>query len=148
VRYKRDIHDMAAASGHLTRLRPINFRYKDDPAGTVQYGLVAEEIEKVYPELVIHAADGEVQSVRYTMLTGMLLNELQKQNAELRRQTPGNQQRSDQIRRLSAQVTEERASRKRGHRCATHSPNAWPSCSKRWTRPTAASWRLISTGRR
>jgi hypothetical protein len=97
---------------------------------------VAEEIEKVYPELVIHAADGEVQSVRYTMLTGML------------QETAANQRQADQIRRLSAQEIEERASRKRGHRCATHSPNAWPSCSKRWTRPTAASWRLISTGRR
>jgi len=40
----------------------------DDPAGTLQYGLVAEEVEKLYPELVTHAAGGQVQSVRYSML--------------------------------------------------------------------------------
>jgi hypothetical protein len=74
---------------------------------------VAEEVEKLYPELVTHAADGQVQSVRYTMLTGMLLNELQKQNSELRKQTATNQRQAEQIRCLSAQVTEEKVSRKR-----------------------------------
>jgi hypothetical protein len=87
ARYKRDIHDMDAASSNLMKLRPVSFRYRDDPAGTLQYGLVAEEVEKLYPELVTRAADGQIQSVRYTMLTGMLLNELQKQERENRRLT-------------------------------------------------------------
>ena len=78
------------------KLRPVTFRYKDDPAGTLQYGLVAEEVEKLYPELVTHTADGRVQSVRYWTLTGMLLNELQKQA----------RQQADQNRKLAAQVAE------------------------------------------
>jgi len=68
------------------KLRPVTFRYKDDPSGTRQYGLVAEEVEPVYPELVTHGADGKVETVRYSMLTSMLLNELQKQTRENERE--------------------------------------------------------------
>ena len=106
ARYKRDVHDMDKASGNLMKLRPVTFRYKDDPQGIKQYGLIAEEVEPLYPELVIHSTDGQVQSVRYSMLTSMLLNELQKQAVEVRSQTAA-------IQRLSAQVNEERTSRKR-----------------------------------
>jgi hypothetical protein len=68
------------------KLRPVTFRYKDDGSGTPQYGLVAEEVEPVYPELVTRGADGKVETVRYSMLTSMLLNELQKQARENERQ--------------------------------------------------------------
>jgi hypothetical protein len=54
-------------------------RYKQDPAGTLQYGLVAEEVAKVYPELVTYGMDGKVETVRYLTFISMLLNELQKQ---------------------------------------------------------------------
>ena len=92
------------------KLRPVTFRYKDDPQGIKQYGLIAEEVEPLYPELVIHSADGQVQSVRYSMLTSMLLNELQKQNSELQNQTAANQRQADQIRKLAAQVAQEKMS--------------------------------------
>ena len=82
ARYKRDIHDMGAASTGLMKLRPVSFRYKDDPSDTLQYGLVAEEVARVYPELVVHGTDGKVQSVRYLELTALLVNELQKQAKE------------------------------------------------------------------
>jgi hypothetical protein len=82
ARYKRDIHDMDAASGNLMKLRPVTFRYKDDPDGTRQYGLIAEEVARVYPELIVRDADGKVESVQYWMLTAMLLNEVQKQARE------------------------------------------------------------------
>jgi hypothetical protein len=59
--------------------------YKNDPQGTRQYGLVAEEVERVYPELVTYDADGKIETVRYSMLTSMLLNELQKQKRENQR---------------------------------------------------------------
>ena len=85
ARYKRDIHDMGQSSDNLMKLRPVTFRYKADPAGTLQYGLVAEEVAKLYPELVTRGIDGRVQSVRYTVLTAMLLNELQKQAGENRK---------------------------------------------------------------
>lgn len=87
ARYKRDIHDMADASTKLMKLRPVTFRYKTDPTGTQQYGLVAEEVEKVYPELVIRGADGKPETVAYHLLPAMLLNELQKQNRAIQTQT-------------------------------------------------------------
>jgi len=85
ARYKRDIHDMGRSSEGLMKLRPVTFRYKQDPAGTLQYGLVAEEVARVYPELVVRDADGKVESVSYWMLTSMLLNELQRQAKENKR---------------------------------------------------------------
>jgi len=99
ARYKRDIHDMGEASAKLMKLRPVTFRYKADPAGRLQYGLVAEEVEKLYPELVTRDIDGKVQSVRYTVLTSMLLNELQKQARE-------NRALAEQNRRLVTAVAE------------------------------------------
>jgi hypothetical protein len=78
ARFKRDIHDMGETSSKLMKLRPVSFRYKNDPQDALQYGLVAEEVERVYPELVTYA-DGRLETVRYSMLTPMLLNELQKQ---------------------------------------------------------------------
>ena len=85
ARFKKDIDDMNATTDNLMKLRPVTFKYRDDAQGVTQYGLVAEEVEKVYPELVTYDADGKVESVRYSMLTSMLLNELQKErrlNAE------------------------------------------------------------------
>jgi Chaperone of endosialidase len=52
ARYKRDIRDMGAASSGLMKLRPVVFRYRSDPQGQQQYGLIAEEVARVYPELV------------------------------------------------------------------------------------------------
>jgi hypothetical protein len=85
VRYKRDISDMRDASARLMKLRPVTFRYKEDPSGTLQYGLVAEEVARVYPELVTYGDDGKPISVAYHLLPAMLLNELQKQVKENRR---------------------------------------------------------------
>ena len=110
ARYKREIHDMDAASSNLMKLRPVTFRYKDDPQGIKQYGLVAEEVARVYPELVSYD-HGKVESVHYLTLTAMLLNELQKQAlelqkqaTELRNQRQENAQQVEQIKRLSAQM--------------------------------------------
>ncbi|MGO9062614.1 MAG: tail fiber domain-containing protein [Candidatus Binataceae bacterium] len=83
ARYKHDIRDMGGKSSALLKLRPVSFRYNNDPANTLQYGLVAEEVAKLYPQLLVHGPDGKVQTVRYSMLSAMLLNELQKQNRQL-----------------------------------------------------------------
>jgi hypothetical protein len=91
ARYKRDIHDMGKSSDGLMKLRPVTFRYKDDPDSTRQYGLVAEEVERVYPELVVRDADGKVESVRYSTLTSMLLNELQKTRREMAEMKAGHE---------------------------------------------------------
>jgi hypothetical protein len=85
-RYKEDIRDMGDASSGLMRLRPVSFRYKkafDDGAKPIQYGLIAEEVAEVYPDLVAGSADGRIETVRYQVLDSMLLNEMQKQNATI-----------------------------------------------------------------
>jgi hypothetical protein len=111
ARYKRDINDMGTSTAGLMRLRPVTFRYKGDPEATKQYGLVAEEVEQVYPELVVHDDAGKVESVRYSMLTSMLLNELQKQTKkneqqteELREQTRKNELQSEKIASLEERL--------------------------------------------
>ncbi len=83
ARYKRDIETMGPRSQDLMKLRPVTFRYKDDGTGLMQYGLIAEEVAKVYPELVVRKDDGTVESVQYHELTAMLLNELQHQQQAL-----------------------------------------------------------------
>jgi hypothetical protein len=84
ARYKRDIHDMGSASSGLMKLRPVTFRYKNDPSGTLQYGLIAEEVARVYPQLVTRGSDGKLESVHYLDFTALLLNELQKQERDTR----------------------------------------------------------------
>jgi hypothetical protein len=86
ARYKRDIHGMGVKSDGLLKLRPVTFRYKTDPAGTLEYGLVAEEVAKFYPQLVSYGPDGKPMTVRYLTLISMLINELQKQAAQNQRQ--------------------------------------------------------------
>jgi hypothetical protein len=85
-RYKDDIRDMNEISKHLYELRPVTFRYKQaSPDGNkpLEYGLIAEEVEKVYPDLVLHNEKGQVQTVQYHKLTPMLLNEVQRLNNAL-----------------------------------------------------------------
>jgi hypothetical protein len=91
-RFKEDIHDMGGASQGLMRLRPVTFRYKkpfDDGTKPIQYGLIAEEVAEVYPDLVARSADGQIETVKYQLLDPMLLNEVQRQHAETQLQQAG-----------------------------------------------------------
>jgi hypothetical protein len=85
IRYKEDVQPIAGASERLLRLRPVKFRYKKaDTSGEkpIQYGLIAEEVAEVYPELVVRdATTGRIDGVRYDELAPMLLNEMQKRDA-------------------------------------------------------------------
>jgi hypothetical protein len=85
ARFKRDIHDMDKASKALFALRPVAFRYKEeiDPAGISQLGLVAEDVEKVNPDLVVHDKEGKPYSVRYDQVNAMLLNEFLKEHRKV-----------------------------------------------------------------
>lgn len=88
-RFKEDIRDMGTASSDLLRLRPVTFRYQKpfaDGSKPIQYGLIAEEVAEVYPDLVARSANGQIESVKYQVLDSMLLNELQKEHAQLQRQ--------------------------------------------------------------
>ena len=79
-RFKTDIADMDNASEALMALRPVTFHYKPelDKTGIPQFGLVAEEVAKVNPDLVTHDANGELSTVRYEAVNAMLLNEFLK----------------------------------------------------------------------
>jgi hypothetical protein len=81
-RFKDEITDMGDASTGLMRLRPVTFRYETDKNPVDQkrqYGLIAEEVAEVVPDLVAHSADGQIETVMYQFLAPMLLNEVQKQ---------------------------------------------------------------------
>jgi hypothetical protein len=81
-RFKSDISSMGEASDPLLSLRPVTFRYNHDldPAGIPQFGLVAEEVEKLEPNLVARDSNGAVYTVRYQAVNAMLLNELLQQH--------------------------------------------------------------------
>jgi hypothetical protein len=105
--YKDEIRDMGDASDGLMRLRPVSFRYKQpEPSGErpLQFGLIAEEVAEVYPELVARSESGEPRSVRYHLLGSMLLNELQKQRRLLEEQRSENETLSATIRDLEARL--------------------------------------------
>jgi hypothetical protein len=83
-RYKQNIEPLAAQeSEKVHQLRPVTFHYKTEANGPTQYGLIAEEVAQVYPELVTRDAEGEIQGVRYEALTPLLLKEVQGQHQQI-----------------------------------------------------------------
>ncbi|MGC9963911.1 MAG: tail fiber domain-containing protein [Syntrophobacteraceae bacterium] len=86
-RYKEDIENMGDASSGLMKLRPVAFHYKPEYAKgprTMEYGLIAEEVAEVYPDLVQYdPKTGQPETVYYHLVNAMLLNEVQKQQKEL-----------------------------------------------------------------
>ena len=79
-RFKKEIKPMEQTSEAILALKPVTFQYKSDPSGTAQFGLIAEEVAKVDPELVVRDAEGEIYSVRYEAVNAMLLNEFLKEH--------------------------------------------------------------------
>jgi Chaperone of endosialidase len=105
-RFKQDIKPMDNVSEALYSLKPVSFRYKKefDPAGASQLGLVAEDVEKVNPDLIIRDKDGKPYTVRYEQINTMLLNEFLKEHRKVEKleATVAQQQTSFQC-RLSEQ---------------------------------------------
>ena len=79
-RFKKEIKPMDQTSQAILALQPVTFRYKSDPGGTAQFGLIAEEVAEVDPDLVVRDAEGEIYSVRYEAVNAMLLNEFLKEH--------------------------------------------------------------------
>jgi hypothetical protein len=107
LRFKEDIHDMADASQRLFNLRPVTFRYTKpygDGSKPVHFGLVAEEVAQVFPELAVHDANGNVETVHYETLSVLLLNELKKEHDEVQLQ----RQRLDLLEQRLNDLTERR----------------------------------------
>lgn len=108
-RYKTAITPLGSDTDKLMQLRPVRFHLKTDPEGAVQYGLIAEEVDKVYPELVIRDASGKIQGVRYDELAPMLLNEWQKQQRTIAAQNLHTVAQDQEIRDLKKMVAETQA---------------------------------------
>jgi hypothetical protein len=85
ARFKDDITPMNEASEAILALKPVTFHYKKefDPKGIPQFGLVAEDVVKVNPDLVKRDRDGKLQTVRYEAVNAMLLNEFLKARRQI-----------------------------------------------------------------
>ncbi|HEX4068583.1 MAG TPA: tail fiber domain-containing protein, partial [Candidatus Babeliales bacterium] len=81
LRFKHEITDIDDVSLRLYQLRPIAFVYNNDASSRQQYGLIAEEVAEIFPEMVIYDEHGQPYTVQYQVLPVLLLNELQKQQA-------------------------------------------------------------------
>jgi Chaperone of endosialidase len=102
ARFKDEIRPMDKASEAILALKPVTFQYKKelDPDGTEQFGLVAEDVAKVNPDLVVRDAEGKVYTVRYDAVNAMLLNEFLKEHRQVKEQ-------QKQIEKLAAQLNEQ-----------------------------------------
>jgi len=105
-RYKDEIRSMAKASDGLLSLRPVTFRYKKeiDPARRLSFGLVAEEVAQVDPDLVTRDRDGKPETVRYEAVNAMLLNEFLKEHQKSEEQQCKLQEQEGMIARQQKQI--------------------------------------------
>ena len=106
-RVKEDIREIAEESDGLMKLRPVAFKYKPqiDPTGLAQYGLIAEEVADVYPDLVAYDRDGRPETVRYHLVNALLLNEVQKQHRTAEAQEKTIEQQNAEIEGLKARLS-------------------------------------------
>jgi hypothetical protein len=112
-RFKQEIKPMDQLSEALFALKPVTFCYREeiDPAGTSQFGLVAEDVEKVNPDLIVRDKEGKPYSVRYDQVNAMLLNEflkahrrMEEQDKRIEELTAELKQQAAQIQKVSAQL--------------------------------------------
>jgi hypothetical protein len=110
-RFKEEIKPMEQASEALYALKPVTFRYKKgiDPQGLPQFGLVAEEVEVVNPDLVVRDKEGKVNTVRYEAINAMLLNEFLKAHCKAQQQQATITELKRGIEILTAQLKEQAA---------------------------------------
>src|SRR6266536_2307565 len=85
-RFKDEIKPMDNSSEAILGLKAVTFHYKSDSKGTPQFGLIAEEVAKVNPDLVVRDDNGEIYSVRYEAVNAMLLNEFLKEHRTVQEQ--------------------------------------------------------------
>jgi len=108
-RFKHDIQPMDKSSEAILALKPVTFKYNSDINGRTQYGLVAEDVAQVNPDLVVQHKDGEISTVRYEQVNAMLLNEFLKEHKKVQNLevTVAQQQKGMEV--LTAQLKEQAA---------------------------------------
>ena len=102
-RFKHNIADMGNDSSSILNLRPVTFAYNSDASETKQYGLIAEEVDQVFPSIVVRDEDGNPYTVQYQVLPALLLNELIKQQAALEQHQAAIENMNDRLAALEAQ---------------------------------------------
>ena len=104
-RFKKEIKPMDQASEAILALKPVTFRYKSDNTATTQFGLIAEEVAAVNPELVVHDEKGEIYTVRYEAVNAMLLNEFLKEHRKVEQQERKIQEQDYKVREQGATIS-------------------------------------------
>ena len=101
-RFKHDIKPMNKTSEAILALNPVTFHYKSDNTGTPQFGLIAEEVAKVNPDLIVRDENGEIYTVRYDAVNAMLLNEFLKAHRKIQELEANAAKQQKQIEALTA----------------------------------------------
>ena len=104
ARFKKNIKPMDKTSEAILALKPVSFQYRSDSEGSPQFGLIAEEVAKVNPDLIVRNRDGEIYSVRYEAVNAMLLNEFLKEHRTVQEQSQELQRQATTIARLEQQI--------------------------------------------
>jgi hypothetical protein len=110
-RFKEAIKPMDNASEAVLALKPVTFRYKKelDPEKIPQFGLIAEDVEKVDPDLVVRDAEGKVSAVRYEAVNVMLLNEFLKEHRKVQSLEKAMAEQQKEIAAMRAMLKEQAA---------------------------------------
>jgi trimeric autotransporter adhesin len=108
-RFKEQIKPMDNKSDTILALKPVTFHYKKqiDPKSTAQFGLVAEEVEKINPDLVVRDKIGAIYTVRYDAVNAMLLNEFLKEHRTVQAQGGTIAELKKQVAALTARLDEQ-----------------------------------------
>jgi hypothetical protein len=101
-RFKKEIKQMDKASEAILALKPVTFHYRSDETSTPQFGLIAEEVARVNPDLVVRDKKGEIYTVRYEAVNAMLLNEFLKSHRKMEEQQAMIERQQKQIETLTA----------------------------------------------
>ena len=108
-RFKKEIKPMDQTSEAILGLKPVTFHYKSDSTGTAQFGLIAEEVAQVNPDLVVRDEKGEIYTVRYDAVNAMLLNEFLKEHRTVTEQQTKLSEQQSTIAELKAGLAKQKA---------------------------------------
>jgi hypothetical protein len=105
-RFKKEIKPMDKVSEAILALKPVTFHYKSDTKDTPQFGLIAEDVAAVNPDLVVRDKNHEIYTVRYDAVNAMLLNEFLKQHRKVEQQSGLLKNQAAQIRKEETMIAE------------------------------------------
>ena len=109
ARFKKDIESMGQSSEVIFSLRPVSFRYKGDETNLPCFGLIAEEVAKVNPDLILLDKEGKPLTVRYEQINAMLLNEFLKEHKKVEAQQASISELKSEMQTMVAQLKEQAA---------------------------------------